>query len=38
MNWTRPITGIVEAIIALWLVDLFFRPRAERKADGEAKQ
>jgi hypothetical protein len=27
MNWKHPLVGFVEAIVALWLYEIFFRPR-----------
>jgi len=33
MNWTRPIEDIVELIIVVWLFDILFRPRRNRKTE-----
>jgi len=27
MNWKHPLVEFVEAIVALWLFDIFFKPR-----------
>jgi hypothetical protein len=34
MNWKHPLVGFVEAIVVLWLYEIFFRPRESSEADG----
>ena len=37
VNWTRPMEILVDAIIALWLFDIFFRPMRNRLRLGKTK-
>jgi|HubBroStandDraft_6_1064221.scaffolds.fasta_scaffold00484_29 hypothetical protein len=36
MNWKHPLVEVVEAIVALWLFDIFFRPRKSNEAQSRS--
>jgi hypothetical protein len=35
MNWTRPLEGLVEVIVAVWLFQIIFKPRKSNETITE---